>query len=77
MTLMKAAATLRNTEGGGVRLRLGGPKHSQDKANDTARSTFNTCLASTTLERWNAGTLRMKNANVDNYITKNYVLVTE
>lgn len=53
MTLMKAAATLRNTEGGGVRLRLGGPKHSQDKANDTASSTFNTCLASTTLERWN------------------------
>lgn len=53
MTLMKAAATLRNTEGGGLRLRLGGPKRSQDKANDTASSTFNTCLASTALERWN------------------------
>lgn len=62
MTMMRAAATLRNAEGGGVTSRLGGTEDSQDKASDTASSTFNTRLAST---RLNPETRHMKYANVN------------
>lgn len=58
--LMKAAATLR-TKGGEVRLWPGGPKRTEDKANDTATSTFNTCLTNTLEDReelWNTTQLK-------------------
>lgn len=49
--------------GGQVTLAVGATQHGQDKANDTASSTFNTCLASTTL---NTDTRCMKYANMNN-----------